>query len=85
MAGGGEGVGVEEAGNSGVVVAGLEVIELGLGVVDIAPIGEGVENAESVSECAVNGQEFALYKTRRPQGRKNLSLGVFNGGGENRP
>ena len=48
MAGRGEGIGVEEAGCGGVIVAGLEVIELCFGVVDIAPIGEGVEDTESV-------------------------------------
>ena len=48
MAGGGEGVGVEEAGRGGVIVAGLEIIELCLGVVDIAPVGEGVEGAKGV-------------------------------------
>ena len=48
MAGGGEGVGIEEAGCGGVIVAGLEVIELCLGVVDIAPIGEGIEYTKGI-------------------------------------
>ena len=48
LPGGGEGVGIEEAGCGGIIVAGLEVIELCFGVVDIAPIGEGVEGTEGV-------------------------------------
>ena len=36
MAGGGEGVGVEEAGNGGIVISALEVVEPGLSIVYLA-------------------------------------------------
>ena len=38
LAGGGEGVGIEEAGGGGVIVAGLEVIKASLGIVAIASV-----------------------------------------------
>ena len=38
LAGGGEGVGIEEAGGGGVVVAGMEVIEASFGIVAIASV-----------------------------------------------
>ena len=37
-----EGVGVEEAAGNGGIIAGLEIVELGFLVVDIAPVGEGI-------------------------------------------
>ena len=42
LAGGGEGVGVEEATGFGVIVAGLEVVEAGLNVEDVAAVAQGI-------------------------------------------
>ena len=47
MSGGDEDIGVYEAAGAGVIVAGLEVIEAGFGVVDIAAVAQGVGFAES--------------------------------------
>ena len=55
LAGGGEGIGIEEAGEGGVIVARLEVIEAGFGVVDIASIAEGVVGAEGGGQGAGGG------------------------------
>ena len=46
MAGCNEGIGVYETAGAGVIVAGLEVIEGGFGVVDIAAVAQGVGFAE---------------------------------------
>ena len=46
MAGGDKCIGVYEAAGAGVIVAGLEVIEAGFGVVDIAAVAQGVGFAE---------------------------------------
>ena len=46
MAGGDEDIGVDESTCAGVIVAGLEVIEGGFGVVDIAAVAQGVGFAE---------------------------------------
>ena len=52
LAGGDEGVCADEAAHLGVVVAGLEVIEAGFGVVDIATVAEGVQLAEGGGQGA---------------------------------
>ena len=45
--------------NTGVVISALQVIELGLGIVDIAPVGEGIEGTEGVGKAAIYRQELA--------------------------
>ena len=45
LAGGGVGVGVYEASEVCIVVAGLEVIEAPFGIVDIATVAQGVQGA----------------------------------------
>jgi len=46
LAGDDEGIGVDESAGGAVIVAGLEVIELGFLVVDIATVGKGVDLAQ---------------------------------------
>lgn len=54
---GGEGdIGGEEAAGGGVVVAGLEVVEGGFGVVDVATVAEGLVAAEG-SDKGAGGRE----------------------------
>ena len=55
LAGGDEGIGIEEAGEGGVVVAGLEVVKPRFLVVDIASIAEGVMGAEGGGQGAGGG------------------------------
>lgn len=45
--GGGKGVGVEEAADGGVIVAGLEVVEAGFGIVVVATIADGVQEGRA--------------------------------------
>ncbi len=52
LAGGDEGIGVDESAGSAVIVAGLEVIELGFLVVDIATVGKGVDLAQGGADRA---------------------------------
>ena len=59
LAGGGVGVGIDEAAGGGVVIAALEVVKLGFGVVDIAPVAQGVMGAEGSGQGAGGGQEVA--------------------------
>ena len=42
LSGGGEGVGILEAAEAGVVVAGFQVVELVLRVKDITPVAQGI-------------------------------------------
>ena len=46
LAGGGKGVGIEESACCGVVIAGLAVVQLGVGIVDVAAVAEGVLDTE---------------------------------------
>ena len=46
LAGGGEGIGIDESACCGVVIAGLAVIQFGFIVVDVAPVAEGVQSHE---------------------------------------
>ena len=55
LAGGDEGVCAEEAAHFWVVIAGLEVIEAGLLVKDIATVAEGVTGAEGGGQGAGGG------------------------------
>ena len=55
LAGGSEGVGIEESANRRVVISALEVIEPGLGIVVIAAVTEGVDG----SQAAGLGQNVA--------------------------
>ena len=59
MAGGGEGVGVEEAAQGGVIISALEVIKFGLGVVDIATVAQGVMGTEVGSHGSGDAQNIA--------------------------
>ena len=58
MAGGSECVCVEESAGFGVIVAGLEVIQFGLGVVDVATVAQGVIPAHGGSLAAGGGQHI---------------------------
>ena len=56
LTGGGVGVGVDESADGGVVVAGLEVIEPGFGVVDVAAVAQGIDFCQG----AGSGQDLAV-------------------------
>ena len=47
-----KGIRIDEPTCSGVIVSGLEVIEACFYIVDIAPVAEGVEDAEGGSQAA---------------------------------
>ena len=49
LAGGDEGVGVEETAESGVIISTLQIVKLGFGVVDIATVAQGVEFSQGGS------------------------------------
>ena len=55
LSGGGQAVGVDEAAKCRIVIAALEVIQLGLGVVVVAPIPERIHGGQG----ARRGQHFA--------------------------
>ena len=59
MAGGDEDIGVYEAAGAGVIVAGLEVVEGGFGIVDIAAVAQGVCFAEGCRHAARGGADIA--------------------------
>ena len=52
MSCGDEGIGVNKSAEGGVIIAGLEVIELRFGVVDIAAVAQGVMGAEGCGQGA---------------------------------
>ena len=56
MAGGGVGVGVDEAADGGVVVAGLEVVKAGFLVIVVAAVAEGVH----LCQGAGSGKDLAV-------------------------
>ena len=80
LAGGGVGVGVDESADGGVVVAGLEVIEPGFGVVDIAAVAQGID----LCQGAGGGQDLAVgivrvgryYLLIAVQDRQNIALEI---------
>ena len=59
MSGGNECVGADEPAHLGVVISGLEVIQLGLSIVDIATVAEGVLLAEGGRKGAAHGKDIA--------------------------
>ena len=64
MAGGGEGVSTDKSADFGVIVAGLEVVELRLFVIDIATVAQGVEGAYGRGQGAGDGEVVALVNLR---------------------
>ena len=63
LAGGYAGIRVDESSNGRVIVSALEVVESGFGVVDIAPVSEGVMGAEGV--CLCSGDDITGYPHRK--------------------
>ena len=59
LAGGGEGVCIQESAGVRVVVPALEVVQLRFGVVDIAPVAEGVVGAQGGCQGAGDGEGLA--------------------------
>ena len=59
LAGGGEGVRIQESAGVRIVVPALEVVQLRFGVVDIAPVAEGVVGAQGGCQGAGDGEGFA--------------------------
>ena len=59
LAGGGEGVRIQESAGVWVVVSALEVVQLRFGVVDIAPVAEGVVGAQGGCQGAGDGEGLA--------------------------
>ena len=80
LTGGGVGVGVDEAADCGVVIAGLEVIEPGFFVVVVATIAQGIALRQGVG----SGQDLAVgivrvgryYLLIAVQDRQNIALEV---------
>ena len=60
MAGGGVGIGVDEAAELGVVVAGLEVIEPGIDVIIIRSVAQGVIRAQGACQGAGGAEHLAV-------------------------
>ena len=58
MAGGGDSIGVDKSAEGGIIVAGLEVVELSFGVVDIATVAQGVILANGIGVCAGDRQDI---------------------------
>ena len=59
LAGGGEGVCIQESAGVRVVVPALEVVQLRFGVVDIAPVAEGVVGTQGGCQGAGDGEGIA--------------------------
>ena len=59
MPGRGEGIGVQESADLGVIISALEVVESGFGVVDVAAVTEGVQGAEGRCQGACCGKRVA--------------------------
>ena len=59
LAGGGEGIGVEEAAHLGVVISTLQVVEAGFLVIDISSISQRIDNAEGGGHGAGAGELLA--------------------------
>ena len=60
LAGGGIGVGVEEAAQLGVVVAGLEVVQTGIGIVIIGSVAKRVIRAQGACQGAGGAEHLAV-------------------------
>ena len=60
-ASGNEGVGIDKAANSGGVITALQVIKLCFGIVDIAPVAEGIIRDRVVFHTAVGAQQVELF------------------------
>jgi len=56
---GNEGIRIDKSASSGIIISGLEVVEAGFGVVDIAPVAEGVMGTEGGGMRAGSGQDLA--------------------------
>jgi len=56
---GNEGIRIDKSASSGIIISGLEVVEAGFGVVDIAPVAEGVMGTEGGGHAAGNTQDLA--------------------------
>lgn len=50
MSGGDEGVGIDESAEFGIVIAALEVIEVGFLIADIAPVAQRVDLTEPLRQ-----------------------------------
>ena len=59
LAGGGEGVRIDESSEAGIVIAGLEVVQAGFGVPDVAMVTQGVIEADSILLAAGDGENTA--------------------------
>lgn len=59
LAGGEDDIGGDEAAGAGVVVTGLEIVEGGLGVIDVAAVAEGLVGAQGRGKGAGGGEKFA--------------------------
>jgi len=55
---GDEGIGVEESAPLGIVITGLEVIQLCLGIIDITTIPQGIKCAEGWSQGTAGGEDI---------------------------
>ena len=54
------GVGVDKAAQLGIVIAGLKIIERGVGVVVVASIAQGVIYTKGAGKCTSGGQRLAV-------------------------
>ena len=61
LAGGGVGVGVQEAAKLGVVVAGLEVVQTGIGVIVVGAVAQGVVCTEGACQGAGGVMGASVY------------------------
>ncbi len=60
MASGGEAVCVDEAANRGVVITGLYIVKVGVRIIVISSVAQGVERAEVVGRQVVDAQNLAV-------------------------
>ena len=56
MSGGCKRIGVQESADFGVIISALEVVQPGFGIVDVATVAQGVQDAEGGSEVAGGGE-----------------------------
>ena len=59
LSGGGKGIGIDESAEAGIVIAGLEVVQAGFGVPDIATVAQGIIEADGVLLAAGDGEDTA--------------------------
>ena len=58
MTGGNKDIRIDEAASFGVIIPGLEIIQAGFGIVDIATVAEGVIFAEGIGKVTGSGQDI---------------------------